>query len=305
MHRRSSFILAVCLIALTNVLSANAFAQASGSAPASAARPAGLVRTESFASESLGRTMKYRVILPEDYEVSERRYVTLYLLHGLFGTFSDWETRTDVFSYSRPYALIIVMPEGENSWYTDAAGDPAQKFERYITHDLIPHIDETFRTIRSRHARAIAGLSMGGYGSLKFALKHPDTFAFAASISGALDAGHDTAIDHIFGAKIEKQMTAIYGPQGSETRAKNDVYRLLDAVGADDVKALPYLYLDCGLSDGFLESNRLFAQQLQKKHVPYEYRELPGSHAWDYWDRQIRAVLDVLASRIPAVQSLP
>jgi S-formylglutathione hydrolase FrmB len=268
-------------------------------AAASPADQAGLVRTGSFASESLGRTMKYRVILPEDYGVSERRYVTLYLLHGLFGTYSDWESRTDVFSYSRPYALIIVMPEGENSWYTDSAGEPAQKFERYIAKDLIAHIDDTYRTIRSRHARAVAGLSMGGYGALKFALKYPGQFAFAGSISGALAAGHETAIDTSFGPKIAQQMTAIYGPEGSETRAQNDVYRLLDKA---DAAALPFLYLDCGTADGFLDGNRQFAQLLQNKHVAYEYRELPGSHAWDYWDRQIRALLDVLAARIPAIR---
>lgn len=289
------------ILALAALLAAplHAAAQAPARAAASPADHAGLVRTGSFASASLGRTMKYRVILPDAYDAGEQRYVALYLLHGLFGTYSDWESRTDVFSYSRPYALIIVMPEGENSWYTDSAGEPAQKFERYVATDLIAHIDDTYRTIRSRHARAIAGLSMGGYGAMKLALKYPGTFAFAGSISGAFAAGHETAIDHLFGPKIAQQMTTIYGPEGSETRAQNDIYRLLDKA---DAAALPFLYLDCGASDEFLDSNRQFAQLLQKKHAAYEYRELPGSHAWDYWDRQVRALLDVLASRIPAIQ---
>jgi S-formylglutathione hydrolase FrmB len=295
---RSPFVL---VLVLAGLLAAppNAVAQTPARAAASHTDHAGLVRTGSFASEALGRTMKYRVILPDGYDAGEQRYVTLYLLHGLFGTYSDWESRTDVFSYSRPYALIIVMPEGENSWYTDSAGEPAQKFERYVATDLIAHIDDTYRTIRSRHARAVAGLSMGGYGALKLALKYPGTFVFAGSISGALAAGHDTAIDHLFGPKILQQMTAIYGPDGSETRAQNDVYRLLDKV---DAAKLPFLYLDCGTSDGFLDANRQFAQLLQKKQVAYEYRELPGSHAWDYWDRQARALLDVLAARIPAIR---
>lgn len=288
--------LLVCL-ALSVATLVPVVASAQADQPGGIASPSALVRTGRFASAALGRSMPYRVILPDDYDASARRYPTLYLLHGLFGTFSDWESRTDIFLASRAYPLIIVMPEGENSWYTDSQGEPAQKFERYITTDLIAHIDETYRTVRSRHARAIAGLSMGGYGAIKMALKHPGQFAVAGSLSGAFDAGHDPALDTTFGEKIAVQMRAIYGPSGSATRVANDLFLLADKV--ESPASLPFLYFDCGSSDRFLESNRQFAALLQKKQAAYEYRETPGGHSWDYWDRQVRALLQLLAVRLP------
>ena len=87
-------------------------------------------------SAALGRAMKYRVLLPADYATSQRRYAVLYLLHGLGGDYKDWTTRTNLAEYSRTLPLIIVMPDGENSWYTNAANAPEERFEDYILTDL-------------------------------------------------------------------------------------------------------------------------------------------------------------------------
>ncbi len=146
------------------------------------------LREESVQSAALGRAMKYRVLLPTDYDGSQRRYPVLYLLHGLGGDYKDWTTRTNVAEYSRTLPLIIVMPDGENSWYTNAANVPADRFEDYILTDLLADVAGKYRTINSRHGRTIAGLSMGGYGALKMALKRPGTFAVAGSFSGAFSA---------------------------------------------------------------------------------------------------------------------
>ena len=252
------------------------------------------VEDRTFDSTALGRRMAYRVILPPGYADSLRRFPTLYLLHGLTGNYRDWESRTSVFRYSRSHEVIIVMPDGEDSWYTDSQGTPEAKFESYVARDLIADVDRTYRTIGTRHGRAIAGLSMGGYGAMKFGLKYPNLFMFAGSFSGALGAGN-AAFTGGRNEKLAKELVTIYGPPGSQTRADNDLLVLLEKA---NVAALPYLYLDCGSDDGLLESNRAFVAALQKKKARYEYREAPGAHTWDYWDRQVGPMLDVLDRKL-------
>src|SRR6476469_2156109 len=117
---------------------------------------------DSVASAALARTMKYRVLLPEGYAASGERYYALYLLHGLTGDYLDWSTRTNLATLARALPLVIVMPDGENAWYTNAA-DKGPRFEDYIADDLVKDVESKYRVIRSRYGRAIAGLSVGGY----------------------------------------------------------------------------------------------------------------------------------------------
>ena len=98
------------------------------------------VRDVSFQSTSLARAMKYRIILPADYSTSARRYPVLYLLHGLTGSYLDWESRTHLVEYVQPLPLIVVMPDAGDSWYTNSAGVPQDKFEDYVVKDLIEEI---------------------------------------------------------------------------------------------------------------------------------------------------------------------
>src|SRR6266480_3365221 len=154
---------------------------ASGSVPATS------VETIQLQSKLVNATLPYNVILPADYRTSSRtRYPVLYLLHGLTGHYSDWLTKTNVADYATQYRMIVVMPEGKDGWYTDSATVPNDKYESYILKELIPDVQKRYRTIETRFGRGVAGLSMGGYGALKFGLKSPDTFMFAASLSGAL-----------------------------------------------------------------------------------------------------------------------
>lgn len=253
------------------------------------------VREGSFQSAALGRPMRYRIILPSDYEAMRRRYPVLYLLHGLTGDYADWESKTNLAEYAQRLHLIIVMPDGNDAWYTNSAGDPQEKYEDYIAKDLIAEIDEQYRTISARYARAMAGLSMGGYGAMKFGLKYPQTFAFAASFSGALQVARDADFLSNRPGKSRDGVMKIFGPAGSQTRAENDLYALVKKA---DPARMPYFYLDCGTEDGLLQPNREFVALLHQQKIAYEYRELPGAHAWDYWDRQVRAMFEVLAQRI-------
>jgi putative tributyrin esterase len=253
------------------------------------------LREESVQSAALGRSMKYRVLLPQDYESSQRRYPVLYLLHGLSGNYTDWTMRTNVAEYSRTLALIVVMPDGENQWYVNAADDSG-RFEDYVVTDLQADVVRKFRTVNSRYGRAIAGLSMGGYGALKMALKRPAAFAVAASFSGAFGATREGELERLIGSGEAARLGKIFGPAGSQTRKENDVFALASAL---QPSGAPYLYVDCGTADNsLLGANREVVAALHKAGAPYEYHEVPGAHSWDYWDRRIRDFLPVLMKKL-------
>jgi len=264
-----------------------------------------------FQSSLLGRTLPYNVILPRDYETSRTtRYPALYLLHGLFGHYSDWATKTNVADYAAQYRIIVVMPEGNDGWYTDSASVPSDKYESYILKELIPDVQKRYRTIETRYGRSIAGLSMGGYGALKFGLKSPDSFVFAASMSGALAAPTWTEDDLKALKAIRDSVFSVFGPVESQTRKANDIYDMARRASAARVAALPYFYLDCGTEDLLIGFNQQFAALLREKKIPHEYRELPGDHNWAFWDQQVPEVLRIAAQKmrvppvIPATRSL-
>ncbi|MFL6281530.1 MAG: alpha/beta hydrolase [Pyrinomonadaceae bacterium] len=258
--------------------------------------------TVQFESALVGAALPYNVILPAEYKrgsSKERRYPVLYLLHGLGGSAADWVSkRAHLADYAAQYPFIIVVPEGKDGWYTDGLA-PREKFESYFVDELIPDVDRRFRTISSREGRAVAGLSMGGYGSMKFALKRPELFAFAASMSGALAVASWTPDQHL-PEFIRPSVMRVYGDAGSSVRLENDLYKLARELTPERAKALPYIYLDCGTEDFLLSNNRDFSALLVEKKVAHEFRELPGEHSWPYWDRQVREVLKLAAQKLAA-----
>ena len=266
------------------------------------------VETVELQSKLVNKTLPYNVILPTDYNTSSTtRYPVLYLLHGLTGHYSDWVSRTNVADYAAQYRMIIVTPEGNDGWYTDSATVVNDKYETYVLKELIPDVQQRYRTIEARYGRGIAGLSMGGYGSLKFGLKSPSTFVFAASMSGALGVARFT----------EKETTAsgwgtslqLFGPVDSETRKANDLFQIINQLSPARVAALPFFYFDCGTEDSPLifPYNRELAVLMSEKKIAHEYRELPGDHSWGYWDKQVQEVLRIAAlkMRLPAPASSP
>ena len=279
---------------------------AQAQAPAAAERKAEGPRrheTVQFESRLVGAPLPYNVILPADYRDAPskaKRYPVLYLLHGLAGSAGDWVSpRARLADHAARYPFIVVVPEGRNAWYTDSATVPAEKFESYIVEELIPDVDGRFRTVASREGRAVAGLSMGGYGALKFGLKHPGLFAFAGSMSGALGAA-SWIPDESLPAFARPSIARVYGPADTETRKANDIFRLVRELTPERTKALPFLYLDCGTEDFLIGNNRDFSALLLEKKVPHEYRQLPGGHSWPYWDRQVQEILRLAAQRLAA-----
>ena len=253
-------------------------------------------QTVQFKSNLIGKVLPYDVLLPPGYFKSNKRYPVLYLLHGLFGHYDDWITRTNLAEYAANYDLIIITPEGHDSWYVDSATVPADKYESYIVRELIPDVDARFRTVKDRRGRGIAGLSMGGYGALKYGLKYRDYFAFAGSMSGALDpANRSEEHPGFLWDVLRPSLTVAFGTLNSRARQDNDLHQIARNLTAANISSLPYLYLDCGLDDGFLATNREFAEILLSKKIVHQYRQLPGGHNWEYWDRQVREILRLYA----------
>ncbi|HTK38147.1 MAG TPA: alpha/beta hydrolase family protein [Pyrinomonadaceae bacterium] len=249
----------------------------------------------SLQSRLIQRALPYRVIIPTTYELSEKQFPVLYLLHGLFGNCDNWIELTDILEHIEQHELLIVAPDSGNSWYTDSATTENDKFESYLTAELVPEIERSFRVNTTRDGRAVAGISMGGYGAFKLALRRPELFIFAAASSGAFHAAKMNA--EICGDRwpeYEESITRAFGEPGSETRMRNDAYTLVSEVNNGNASALPFLYFDCGNQDGFLYANREFAEQLKNKKIAHDYRELTGSHEWPYWNERVKEILDAV-----------
>jgi S-formylglutathione hydrolase FrmB len=244
-------------------------------------------------SKLMAREMPYRVILPKNYEANKaEKFPVLYLLHGLTGHFDNWTDKSKLKEYAANYPYIIVTPEGNDGWYTDSASLPNDKYESYIIQELIPEIDGKFRTLGDRENRAIAGLSMGGYGSLKFGLKYPEKFVVVGSFSGALGATSWTA--KTLGSNwkaLTDSITSVYGAEDSQTRRDNDIYKIVREISPEKIKTLPFIYVDCGTEDFLIQQNRDFNALLAEKKIPHEFRELPGKHDWVFWDSQVQEFL--------------
>jgi len=258
-------------------------------------------------SALLGRSVGYQILFPVRYEHPEnreKRFPVIYLLHGLSGHSTDWLEKTKIALYATHYDLFIVMVEGGDGWYTDSATVPGDKYESYILRELIPEVEKSFRVSTQREGRAIAGLSMGGYGAIKFGLKHPEMFAMAASMSGAFSAASWTEKELKDPGAIRDSVLHTFGPAGSPTRSANDVPKLAREVAAQKIAPLPYFYLDCGTEDFLFSDNRELASLLVELKIPHEYRQLPGTHAWSYWDAQVQEILKLAAQKLRPAASV-
>jgi len=248
---------------------------------------------EVFESSLTNRRHGFKALLPERYAHSSVEYPVLYLLHGLFGSGANWLESTGLRNYVSAYEMIVILPEGEDRWYTDgASGDEKVKVESSFIEELIPTIEKKYKVSGRRERRAVAGLSMGGYGAFKFALKRPDLFIFAGSMSGAFNAAEIAEN----GCRSDWQellptLSAVFGEAESRTRIENDLFKIVQEMRAENVSSLPELYFDCGTADSFLKVNRDLAELLRSKKIDFEYREISGGHDWDYWDKQLHVLL--------------
>jgi S-formylglutathione hydrolase FrmB len=296
-NRFNSLVLSIALALILPISAAAQNASLKGTATAAAKSGAAVsvsIQDYKLSSKLMAREMPYRVVLPANYAANNQaRYPVIYLLHGLTGHYDNWGDKTKIAEYLAPYQMIVVMPEGNNGWYTDSATVPNDRYESYITRELIPEIDKKFRTRSDRGHRIVAGLSMGGYGSIKFGLKNPEMFGLVGSFSGALGAASWT--EKVLGNRgsIAQTILSVYGAEDSPTRRDNDIFKIARESSAERIKNLPFIYLDCGTEDFLIQNNRDFATLLLEKKIPHEFRQLPGAHTWNYWERQIQEFLRI------------
>lgn len=232
-----------------------------------------------FFSSVLGKAVGATVILPD----VPGPYATFYLLHGLSDDHTVWQRRTRIESYVGNLPLAIVMPDGFRGAYTNAEAGPAQA--DYMIQDIVGSCEKHFNLKRTRSARAIGGLSMGGYGALRLGLGFPDMFASVTSHSGALMWG--TYPSRKGGERDPSEFDRVFGkrPAGSEHDLVMLAKRCLAA------KQLPKIRIDCGTDDFLLAFNRTYIAKLKSLKIPHEYEEFPGAHDWDYWDLHVQEAL--------------
>ncbi|RRJ94530.1 esterase family protein [Opitutaceae bacterium TAV4] len=241
-------------------------------------------------SDVLGKQTTAQVLLPD---VGKPPYATFYLLHGLSDDSTNWLRRSRIEVYAAGLPLIVVMPDGYRGFYTDNDQGPA--YAKHFGEELPSFVERTFHAKAARGARAIGGLSMGGYGALRIGLGYADRFCSVNSHSGAVGWGQ------IAGAADYKRAAKTRGWNDAFTAEMRRVFGSGPRGGAHDLLALarqaqaagrlPKLMLDCGTEDFLIEDNRAFTRALAKQGVPHSYAEHPGAHTWDYWDEHIREAL--------------
>ncbi|MEP6924841.1 MAG: alpha/beta hydrolase family protein [Pyrinomonadaceae bacterium] len=246
-------------------------------------------------SKLMARKVPYYVLLPENYDNDKlARFPVIYLLHGLSGNYKDWVEKTKLLEFAARHKMIIITVEGGNGWYTDSVTKPDDRYESYIIQELIPEVDKNFRTIATRRGRAVGGLSMGGYGALKFGLKYPDKFVFAASMSGAVSIASLRTSEKI-PPMFRQMILSTFGDENNSVKKANDLFVIFGELTPEMVARLPFFYLDCGTEDelGLLQFNQQLAGIMLNKKIPHEFRELPGKHNWDLWGQQVQDVLRI------------
>jgi S-formylglutathione hydrolase FrmB len=216
----------------------------------------------------------------------------IYLLHGGGGGYRDWSNYSDVAKFAESGAFLV-MPEGESSYYTNAVNPPEDRFEDYIVHDLIADVEARFSVATGRANRTIVGVSMGGFGAVKIALRHPDLFVFAAGLSSAIDVPRRPFSIKRF--HQSRHYESIFGPAGSQTRRENDPFVLVRKAGPE---AAPYFFLTCWDEEGLLPANREFAALLGERHFKYEFRTTHGSHDWNQWNGWLPTLHEALVVRM-------
>lgn len=251
----------------------------------------------------LAKNVKYTVYLPADYDRSERSYPVVYLLHG----FSDDNTGWLQFGEINRYAdkaiadgsippMIIIMPNADSSWYINAY-DGKENYEDFFIKEFMPAVEKTYRIKGQKRYRGVAGLSMGGYGTMIYALKYPDLFAAAAPFSAGIfdeseliampDANYEIILGPLFGRGLKGK------DRLNEFWIKNSILDIVEKKSTDELKKVRY-WIDCGDDDFLTVGNSKLHIMLTQKKVPHEFRIRDGSHNWTYWRTGITDALQFI-----------
>lgn len=235
------------------------------------------VDTVEVYSDKMQKNIKNVVVLPAGYDKGEN-YPVLYLLHGHGGRYDSWIKRTKktLPQEATQWNMIVVCPDGQNSWYWDSPIDPKMQFETYVSKELVNYIDTHYKTIKSPKGRAITGLSMGGHGGLWLGINHPDVFGACGSMSGGVDIRPFPNNWHM------KDRLGIY-KQNKEVWENHTVITQLSKIEPNTLAII----IDCGKDDFFYEVNQSLHKELLYKNIPHDYIVRPGAHNHEYWGNAI------------------
>jgi putative tributyrin esterase len=240
-----------------------------------------------FYSEALEVSTSMTVILPQQTRTQigmtgagsgPAGAPVLYLLHGLSDDHTIWQRRTSIERYAAPLGLAVVMPAVHRSYYADEVHGHA--YWTFLTQELPEVVSSFFRVSDRREDTFVAGLSMGGYGALKWVLHEPTRFAAAASMSGALDVGRL--------AQQSERVDLFERVFGGAPGPREDLFALVESA---DIDAVPPLHISCGTEDAVLHSNQAFVQSARKAGARLTEDFRRGQHEWGFWDTEIQTVL--------------
>ena len=255
-------------------------------------------------SKILGTKVRYTIYLPHDYEISNRSYPIVYLLHGYHDNDMSWIQ----FGESNLIAdegmarreippMIIAMPDAGASWYVNNH-NRSVRYEDFFFQEFIPHIESQYRVRRGKNFRGVAGQSMGGFGTLIYAMRHPDMFAACAALGAAVNTTQQ--IIGMSDTAWARWPTAIYGPASGAERVTPHLlsYNPIHIAQTADVDKLKgvRMYLDCGDDDYLTIGNAMLHVALSERRIPHEYRVRDGAHNWSYWRSGLLDALKFIGS---------
>ena len=243
-------------------------------------------------SDIMNKEVRYTIYLPFDYESSNRYYPVVYLLHGYTDNDMGWiqfgeaNMIADEAIASREIPpMIIVMPDGGVSWYINNF-DNSVRYEDFFFQEFIPFIESNYRIRTEKRYRGIAGLSMGGFGTLVYSLKHPDMFSGCAAFSAAVYTIEE--IINMDERKWERENSILYGsnPKGKDRLTQHllsfNPIEIVKTADKEKIKSVA-IYLDCGDDDFLYKGNSTLHILLRDLSIPHEYRVRNGGHQWSYW----------------------
>ena len=227
-------------------------------------------------SQSMKKKIENVIILPHYYD-QQTQFPVVYLLHGYSGNHKSWlQIHSGLPDLATRYGIIIVCPNGQNSWYWDSPENPEMQYETYIAKELVSYIDNNYKTLKNKKGRAITGLSMGGHGGLWLGFRHTETYGACGSTSGGVDIRPfpgNWEISKSLGSYRE------HPKRWNEHTVITQLHRIQSGA--------PAIIIDCGTEDFFYEVNETLHKKLLYNKIQHDYITRPGGHDGTYWKNSI------------------
>lgn len=268
-----------------------------------------ILESLSMPSELLNVDIKYSVYLPDGYESSASNYPVVYLLNGFTGNETDWirygmvkDIADELIRAKKIIPMIIIMPDGDDRLYMNK-DDGSYPYETMFITELLPFIESSYRIKNTKQYRAISGLSMGGSGSLRLALKYHDIFGHCAAFSAGISTNEEiiNEAQESFDSYFGRVSPSIIGKKGkarlTATMMDYDVLELVKIKDPELLKSVN-LYFDCGDDDFLTLGNSQLHIELTKRKIPHEFRMRDGAHTWNYWQDSLPEGLEFISNMI-------